>query len=177
MQRIMMCLCILLLMQLSVDSKAQDAVVSDSLKQDLLEAARQIMARSGTCALITIDKEGRPRVRAMDPFLPTEDFVVWFGSNPFSRKIMQIIENPRVSLYYHDSDDSGYVMIHGLAQIIDDSKSKTEWWKEKWTDFYPNHPDDYILIKVEPEWLEVISTESGILGDEKTWTPPIVKFK
>ncbi|NNF22533.1 MAG: pyridoxamine 5'-phosphate oxidase family protein [Saprospiraceae bacterium] len=157
-------------------SYAQDVAIQDSSNQVLMDAAVEIMTNAGTCAFITVDDEGRPRVRAMDPFLPTDELIVWFGSNPLSRKIKQIRNNPRVSLYYLDSDQTGYVMIHGLATLVDDDKSKVKWWKEKWNDFYPEYPNNYILIKVEPVWMEVISTRLGVTGDEKTWTPPSIKF-
>ena len=62
----------------------------DSLNNKLINAAKEIMTSAETCALITLDHEGRPRVRAMDPFLPESDFTVWFGTNPKSRKVDQI---------------------------------------------------------------------------------------
>jgi len=44
----------------------------------LINAAKEIMTEAGTCALITLDKDGSPRARTMDPFLPEENFTVWF---------------------------------------------------------------------------------------------------
>ena len=52
------------------------------------------MISAKTCALITLDSEGRPRVRVMDPFIPENDFTVWFGTNPKTRKVEQIKNNP-----------------------------------------------------------------------------------
>jgi len=143
---------------------------------DLINVAKEIMTATGTCALITLDKEGRPRVRAMDPFIPENDLTVWFGTNANSRKIDQIKKDPRVTLYYLDSDSSGYVMIHGIAQIINDIKEKENRWKDKWKDFYPNKKN-YLLIKVSPIWMEVISESRNIVGDTITWQPPKVLFK
>lgn len=142
----------------------------------LISAAKEIMQSAKTCALVTIDDKGRPRVRTMDPFPPEDGLTVWFGTNSSSRKVKQIRKNNKVTLYYADSDDTGYVMIHGTAIIIDDAKEKEIHWKKAWKDFYPNWPKDYSLIKVSPEWMEVISTTRGIVGDYKTWLPPIVTF-
>ncbi|MDH5415425.1 MAG: pyridoxamine 5'-phosphate oxidase family protein [Flavobacteriaceae bacterium] len=128
------------------------------------------------CALITLDEEGRPRVRAMDPFKPEVDLTVWFGTNPNSRKVSQIKNDPRVTLYYLDNDASGYVMIHGMAQLVDDPKEKERRWKTEWKSFYPKKPEGYLLIKVIPEWMEIISTSRGIVGDKVTWKPPMVLF-
>ncbi|MBE0652182.1 MAG: pyridoxamine 5'-phosphate oxidase family protein, partial [Bacteroidales bacterium] len=112
----------------------------------------------------------------MDPFLPESDFTVWFGTNPKSRKVDQIKNDPGVTLYYLDSDASGYVMIHGTAQIVNDQQEKENRWKAEWEAFYPNKTEDYLLIKVSPEWMEVISYAYGIVGDPETWEPPIVVF-
>jgi general stress protein 26 len=148
----------------------------DSLDNVIYTAARDIMSSAGTCALITLDHEGRPRARAMDPFLPENDFTVWFGTNTNSRKVDQIKKDPRVTLYYLGSNSSGYVMIHGIAQIIDNQEEKDKRWKDEWEAFYPNKLRDYLLIKVSPEWMEVISYSHGLVGDTITWKPPAIIF-
>ena len=154
----------------------QDLEESDSLNNKVLIAAREIMTSAKTSALITLDDEGRPRVRAMDSFLPESDFTVWFGTNPKSRKVEQIKKDPRVTLYYLESNDSGYVMIHGIAQIVNDPKEKEKRWKVEWESFYPNKTEDYILIRVTPEWMEVSSYAYSLEGDPITWEPSSVKF-
>lgn len=156
---------------------AQEKTTKDTLRGKLINAAKEIMADAKTCALVTLDNEGRPRVRAMDPFPPDKDLTVWFGTNSNSRKVTQVKNDNRVTLYYLDKDATGYVMIHGIAHIVDDKNSKERYWKTAWKDFYPNYPHDYTLIKVIPQWMEVISETRGILGDTKTWEPSTVKFK
>jgi len=154
----------------------QNPELKDTLNNNLVFAANKIMNSAGTCALITLDEEGRPRVRVMDAFPPENDFTVWFGTNPESRKVNQIKNDPRVTLYYLDTDDSGYVMIHGKAQLVDDLHEKEKHWKAEWEAFYPDKPDGYLLIKVSPEWMEVVSYAYGITGDPVTWEPPKVTF-
>lgn len=157
-------------------SISQNIEPKDTSNIKLINAAREIMTAAGTCALITLDGEGRPRVRAMSPFIPESDLTVWFGTNPKSRKVDQIKKDPRVTLYYLDSDTSGYVMLHGIAQIVNDQKEKEKYWKDEWEAFYPNRPEGYLLIKVSPLWMEVISYTRGIVGDSITWQPPKVLF-
>ncbi len=165
---------ILLLLPIKVSSQNIGPVVTSNNR--LISAAREIIIAAGTCALITLDEEGRSRVRTMDPFIPGNDLSVWFGTNPKSRKVNQIKKDPRVTLYFLDSDASGYVTIHGIAQLVDDPREKEKRWKEEWKAFYPNRPEGYLLIKVTPEWMEVISYTRGIFGDSITWQPPIVLF-
>lgn len=157
-------------------SFGQNAEPIDFSNKKLVIAAREIMNSASTCALISLDDEGRARVRAMDPFPPEDDLTVWFGTNSKSRKVDQIKKDPRVTLYYLDSDASGYVMIYGIAELVDDQKEKEKRWKEEWKDFYPNNAENYLLIKVSPIWMEVSSTPRGIFSDTITWQPPKVVF-
>ena len=155
---------------------SQNIELNDTTKDKLIIAAREIMDASSTCALITLDYEFVPMVRIMDPFPPESDFTVWFGTKAESRKVNHIKNNPNVSLYYQDSDNSGYVVIHGKAQIIDDQKEKQKRWKDAWEAFYTNNREGYLLIKVSPEWMEILSTTRGFIGDKKTWQTTIVRF-
>ena len=153
---------------------AQSDSSSDSLRNHLLVAARTIMNDAGVCTLITLDN-GMPAARTMEAFPPEDDFIVWFGTNSKSRKVEQIKENPTAVLHYLDKDASGYVMIHGRAELVNDQKLKKEWWKPSWGAFYPDK-ENFLLIKFIPDSMEVISTKLGILGDSLTWKPMTVSF-
>lgn len=170
--------CAIVLLILLVPSKgfSQDKESKDSLNETLTDAAREIMSAAGTCTLITLDDEGRPRARVMDAFLPEDDFTVWFGTNPKSRKVTQIKNDARVTLFYLDQDASGYVMIHGKAQIVDDPIEKQKWWKDQWEAFYPNREEAFVLIRVSPDWMEVLSNTRNIIGDPLSWEPQKVLF-
>lgn len=144
----------------------------DSLK--LINAAKEIITPSHTCALITLDDEGLSRVRMMETLPIDDDFTLWFGTNPISRKVEQIKNDARVTVYYADATSTGYVMIQGKAILVNDPIEKEKHWKEGWQSYYPNKEKDFILIKVIPESLEVVSYMHGIMGDTKTWEPPII---
>ena len=154
----------------------QSDVAKDTANTYLINVAREIIAAAGVCTLITLDEEGKARARAMDAFLPDENFEIWFGTNPHSRKVSQIKNDPRVTLYYFDKVSSSYVMIYGEANIIDVKAEKEKYWKEEWLAFYPDYPTGYALISVLPEWMEVVSESRGITGDSLTWQPPGVTF-
>lgn len=156
---------------------SQGTVPENSKNMELIKVARELMTSAGTCALITIGEQGYPQARVMDAFLPEEDFTVWFGTNPNTRKVEQIKNNPQVTLFYSDPEAAGYVALHGTATLINDKSEKEKRWKEAWSVFYPNRDDAYILIKVSPEWMEVVNIAHGIVSDSPNWTPPIVDFK
>ncbi|MEJ2595929.1 MAG: pyridoxamine 5'-phosphate oxidase family protein [bacterium] len=156
---------------------AQNQNTGDKTDTALISAAREIMNKAGTCTLITLDAEGLPDARVMDPFYPEEDLTVWFGTNPRSRKVNQITQNPNVTLFYFDRETAGYVVIHGIARLVNDPDEKKNRWKEAWEDFYPDRDEDYLLIQVSPEWMEILSEAKGITGDPVTWQVPVVNFK
>lgn len=145
-------------------------------KTELIKAATEIMNGAKTCALITQDKNGLSSVRMMDPFPPEKDLSIWFGTNPKSRKVKQLKNNKNVTVYYRDKDDSGYVIIYGKAELINDQKSKEKYWKNTWKSFYPNNKDSYLLIKVTPLKMEIVSPSRNITGLAETWEPPMLFF-
>jgi general stress protein 26 len=146
-------------------------------RESLIATAREIMKAARYCALITLDSNGRPQARTMDPFPPDENMVVWMGTNPNSRKVAEILHDGHVTLYYFVSEDQAYVAISGRARIVQDAKAKAKYWKNEWKEFYRDRDKGYVLITVIPQTLEVVNVKKGIIGGNSiTWTPPSVTF-
>ena len=161
------------LLSLNLQGNCQE---KDHESDRLLQIAREIIQEAGNATLISHDEKGRARARIMDPFPLEEDFTIWFGTNPLSRKVTQIEADERVTLYYMEKDRLGYVSLYGRAITVDDLALKRKYFKEAWQEFYPSYPEGYILLKFSPEWMEIISIPHGINGDTITWTPPAVEF-
>ena len=134
------------------------------------------MTATRYCSLITIGARGRANARTMDAFAPDEKMVVWFGTNPLSRKVAEIRRNPRVTLYYFDRENQAYVTLHGIARLVNDPQEKLRHWKDVWKTFYPDRDRGYLLIEVRPSSLEVVNTKTGIAGKNPAWDPPSVTF-
>ena len=144
---------------------------------ELISAAREIMTTARYCALITTGRGGRANARTMDAFAPDDNLIVWFGTNPLSRKVSEIRRNPRVTLYYFDRESQAYVAIQGVARLVNDPKEKARHWKDDWKAFYPDRDKSYLLIEVRPLRLEVVNTKTGIVGTSRDWQPPSVIFR
>src|SRR2546421_2821425 len=144
---------------------------------ELIAAAREIMTTARYCAVITTDNRGRANARTMDAFAPDEDLIVWFGTNPLSRKVSEIRRNPHVTLYYFDRESQAYVSVQGVARLVNDPKEKARHWKDDWKAFYPDRDKSYLLIEVRPLRLEVGNTKTGIVGTSHDWQPPWVNFR
>jgi general stress protein 26 len=158
----------------TVQVMAQEAAAVP--RDTLLAVAKDIMTQTRFCVLITLDEAGHPRARAMDPFMPDENWVIRMGTGPGTRKAKDIKKDPRVTLYYDHPSKAGYVVVYGTAKLVDDPELKTKWFKEEWARFYPDKEKEYILIAVKPIKIEVLDYTKGVMGDETTWVPPSVTF-
>ena len=113
----------------------------------------------------------------MDAFAPDKNLVVWFGTNPLSRKVSEIRHNPHVTLYYFDRENQAYVSIQGVARLVTDPKEKARHWKDDWKAFYPDRDKSYLLIEVRPVRLEVVNTKTGVVGTSRDWAPPSANLR
>jgi general stress protein 26 len=148
-------------------------------REAIVKAAKHVMEQARYCALITVDEDGQPHARTIDAFPAEDNFVVWMATNPATRKVAHIKRNPRVTLYYFDPKDPGYVTLLGRAEIVDSPAEKSKRWKEEWSTFYAdkNRGSDYVLIRVTPYQLEAVSYGLKVLNDPKTWAVPTVSLR
>ena len=171
--------CLISLLFLSTSPVLLTAQNTETASYDpdtLITAANELIQSTRYCALITLDKSGHPQVRIMDPFYPDENMTVWLGTNVNSRKVQEIRNDSRVTLYYEESKGAGYVVIKGHAVIVDDEEKEKEYWKKGWDAYYSDQKSNYVLIKVTPDELEIIDYNHTIIGDSETWAVPKVKF-
>jgi len=135
-------------------------------RDSLLTYARMIVDSAKCRVFITVDGDGKPCAREMSPFPPEDNWVIWLGTFPTSRKVKQIKNNPNVVVFYYDTKGMSYVSVSGKATLVNDHDLKEIYWKEGWKRFYPDRDKNYILIEVTPERLEVCSFKYDLL-----WNP------
>jgi general stress protein 26 len=140
------------------------------------QAALEIIQNQKYCALITVGKSGYPQARTMEALPMEKDFIAWFGTNKNSRKVDDIRNNQVVTVYYADDSGNGYAVLSGFAEIIDDEVEKNKRWLDHWEQFYPDRESTYVLIKVNPTKLEVVSYKHGLTGDSISWRAPHIEF-
>lgn len=147
-------------------------------REEIIAAARDVMAAAGNCALVTIGPGGTPEARMMDPFPPEDDLTVWMATSRETRKVAEIRADPRVTLIYFDRDNPGYATLIGRVRLVDDPEEKRDRWKDEWSEYYPGGPDGeiYLLLEFVPERLEVVSMEHSIAAEPLAWKPAIVTF-
>jgi general stress protein 26 len=143
----------------------------------ILDAARAIITDDRNAGFVTIDEYGRPRVRTVYTSEPDENMVIWVATRPSTRKVEQIRQNSAVSLYYSDDAALSYVSVMGTATLHDDAaatiQAKTFFEEARLRKFWPEYPKDFLLIRIQPQWIEV--TGRGIEAHPDTWRPQAVE--
>lgn len=144
----------------------------------VIAAATDIIQKARYCTFITIGEDGQPQARMVDPIAPDGHFTIWFATNPLTRKVEQVRRNPKVTLSCFDSSSSSYVTVLGRGHLVTEAAEKQRHWKSDWAAIYPNgvKGDDFMLIRITPVRLEIVSENRGMVGDPKTWLPPAIEF-
>jgi general stress protein 26 len=144
--------------------------------QEVLQLAREVIQKVRYGALITIGEEGQPRSRIVDAFPPDENFVIYVATKPNTRKIQQIKNNSKTTLFYFDSEGRNYVSVMGSATLVNDEAVKRAMRREADSDrIYPDFPNDYLLIRIETDVVEGLLP--GYRGDRETWMPARVELE
>ena len=163
-----------LLVSLSVFSNMN---AQTSLDRDkIILAAQELINETHYCALVTVDSSGQPQVRTMNPFPANDKLITWFGTSRYSRKVKEIMNNPKVSVYFANHESAtGYVNITGTAVIIDDKellfKMKREYWES-----IPDWQSNFVLIRIIPKSIEVVNYKHRLFNDPKSFKAPTIIF-
>lgn len=136
--------------------------VSDDIKQTCLN----LITNTFVCQLTTIDSDGFPHTGAMNnlryakeyPSLANlfdekdNDFVLYLSTGMQSPKMARMMANPKVCVYFCDTNQLIGLMLGGEIEIITDQKLKNRIWQKGWTMYYPNGPEgpEYGVIKLAP---------------------------
>jgi len=153
-------------------------MTQDPSVKSVLDVAQQTIAAAGCASLITMDESGHPSSRAVAAFPPDADFArVVIGTHPDSRKNVHVLKDPRVLMSYVDNSNRGYVTVIGKAHIDDKSEERKTYWVDRFSAFFPGGPDsdEYQLMIVVPERLEVRSFGLKVAEEPTHWSPVILE--
>jgi len=157
----------------------QTAPGAPPTREQIVSAARTIIGNARYATFVTLDADGHPQARIVDPFEPEGDLAIWVATNARSRKVGQVAASSKATLLYFDPAGQNYVTVIGNATLVRDAAEKATRWKEEWAAFYKdrNKGDDYVLIRITPTRLEVVSEALGMRNDPETWRPVVLELK
>lgn len=118
--------------------------------RDSVKTIGDIIDKSGTAMIGSVDGEGFPNMKAMLPPRKREGISeFYFTTNTSSMRVKQYLENPKASIYFYDKRFYRGVMLKGTMEVLTDSKSKEEIWREGDEIYYPLGvtDSDYCVLK------------------------------
>lgn len=118
--------------------------------RDSVKIIGGIIDKSGTAMIGSVDREGFPNMKAMLPPRKREGISeFYFTTNTSSMRVKQYLENPKASIYFYDKRFYRGVMLKGTMEVLTDSKSKEEIWREGDEIYYPLGvtDSDYCVLK------------------------------
>lgn len=160
-----------------VDDEPDDARGAPPSPERLEQVARRVVAAAPYPTFITTDATGRPQARTIQPSPPDSAWTVWFATNPRTRKVTEVQRDARVALHWFDQSTLSYVTLIGRARVVRDRATKAAHWNAAWDAFYPDRDASVVLIAVDAERLEVVSSTLGVSGDAATWRPPTLRIR
>ena len=171
-------LTVLFLLFLPATAIAQAVPAPQRSRAEIVAAARDVMQKARYCTFVTLGDDGHPQARIVDPLGPDANFTTWIATNPLTRKVDQVRRDARVTLLCFDAATSSYVTVLGKAAIVTDAAERAQRWKDDWAPFYARGASGnaFLLIRVTPIRLEIVSVERGMVGDPRTWLPRSVDF-
>jgi len=118
-----------------------------------IEKFIELAKDSKVCMLITREKSndslsGRPMtISKID-----EDGTMWFFTKASSYKVEEIEESKKVSIAITNESSNNYLMVNGIATLVNDKIKMKELWSTILKAWYPHglEDSDMLLVKVKP---------------------------
>ena len=79
---------------------------------------------------------------------------IWFSTNTSSRRVAQLLRDPKACIYIVDFDQWKGLMLVGAVEVLQDAESRKRLWKEGDEKYYPlgvTDPD-YSVLRFTAEW-------------------------
>lgn len=150
----------------------------------LLDSADALISRQQYAGLLTVDADGRPRVRTVAvqrmarPGGPNDRFTIFVLTRTSTRKVEQLAQNPAVTLYFDEDARTSYATLMGRATIHRDPQHpRLQEFLDSATIrfFWPDYPQDFVMLEITPDWLEFIGP--GVWNDPDNWRPQAVVLR
>ena len=135
--------------------------------EEVKRSGLKLMEESKAAYLTTIDPDGFPITRAMfnlrnkdqfpefSTFFENQQnpFTIYISTNTSSSKVTHLNKNPKMCVYFCDTEDFMGFMLGGSVEIVDDKELKKKIWLDWWTRYYPEGVEDpdYTLLRLEPK--------------------------
>jgi len=129
--------------------------------------SKELIDNSIVAYFSTVDSDGFPITRALlntryrkrypefSDFYDKlkEKYVIYFSTNTSSSKIDHIMQNPKVNVYFCDTELFKGLLLSGEVEIITDMEIKRQFWLDRSIRYYPKglEDPDYTILRFTPK--------------------------
>lgn len=140
------------------------------MKKECVTIGLELVKQSENAFLTTIDLNGYPSTRAVFNLRNTyrfpwienfmkqyeDDFTLFFTTNTSSVKISHILNNPKVSVYFCDTNMFKGFMCQGEIELVNDNSVRNALWHDDWNMYYQGGKDggDYTVLMLKPIYIK-----------------------
>ncbi len=123
-------------------------------EQEARGKALALVERSQIGMLGTNSEEGHPHIKAMIKAEAEDLKRVWFSTNTSSRRVAQLRQDSRASVYFVDFDQWMGLMLVGEVEVLRDAASRKRLWHDGDERYYPLGVDDpdYTVLRFTARW-------------------------
>jgi general stress protein 26 len=123
-------------------------------KEQAIQAALALANDSTIAMLGTNGDDGYPNIKAMLKMENEGLQRIWFSTNTSSRRVAQVMRNPRTCVYFVDMQQWMGLMLVGTIKVLQDAESKQRLWRPGYEKYYPlgvTDPD-YSVLRFTAQW-------------------------
>jgi len=98
--------------------------------------------------------DGYPNIKAMIKVENHGLKRIWFSTNTSSKRVAQLLRNPKACVYFVDFDQWKGLMLVGTVEVLQDAESRQRLWTEGDEKYYPlgvTDPD-YSVLRFTAKW-------------------------
>ncbi len=133
-------------------------------KEEALKEALALAELSAIAMLGTNGEHGYPNIKAMIKMENEGLKTVWFSTNTSSRRVRQLVRNPKACVYFVDQRQWKGLMLVGDIEVLEDDVSKQRLWREGYERYYPlgvSDPD-YSVLRFTAQWGNFYHARSNV---------------
>lgn len=120
------------------------------MMKDPEKSLGNMIDKSSTAIISSIDEEGFPNIKAMLACRKREGIkIFYFTTNTSSKRIRQYRNNPKAGIYFYDKRFFRGVQFLGTMEVLEDSFSKEMIWLAGDEIYYPKGvtDSDYCVLR------------------------------
>jgi len=149
----------------------------------LPSAAEQVVAlavqavRSHPYGWLVTAGEPAPAARLVQHLTVDDDAVLQIGTSPRSRKVRQVGDGRWATYAVENRSSFAYASLTGPCHLVTDQVERDRAWVSELELFFPAGPggDDFVLVRIEPQRVEVTDFAAGVHPDPYGLVPQVVE--